>query len=56
MKTKYHIENVVLEVSSHGLVVDRVYGCDFTVAILTNITQEHLRFHKTMENYFQSKL
>lgn len=56
MKTQYHIENVVMEVSSHGLTVDRVYGCDFTVAILTNLTHDHLGFHKTMENYLRAKL
>ncbi|CAF3838213.1 unnamed protein product [Rotaria sp. Silwood1] len=56
MKNKYHIENVVMEVSSHGLTVDRVYGCDFSVAIFTNLTQDHLGFHKTMDNYLKAKL
>ncbi|CAF3877790.1 unnamed protein product, partial [Rotaria sp. Silwood1] len=56
MKNKYHIENVVMEVSSYGLAVERVYGCEFSVAILTNFTQDHLSFHKTMDNYLQVKL
>ncbi|CAF3594707.1 unnamed protein product [Rotaria sp. Silwood1] len=56
MTNKYHIENIVIEVSSHSLILDRINGCDFTVGILTNFTQDHLNFHQTMENYLQSKL
>ncbi|CAF1396332.1 unnamed protein product [Rotaria sp. Silwood1] len=56
MTNKYHIENIVIEVSSHSLILDRIYGCNFTVGILTNFTQDHLNFHQTMENYLQSKL
>jgi len=46
----------VMEVSSHSLELDRVYGIDFEVGIFTNLTQDHLDFHKTMENYFKAKL
>jgi UDP-N-acetylmuramoyl-L-alanyl-D-glutamate--2,6-diaminopimelate ligase len=48
-------EFVVMEVSSHALEQYRVYGCDFEVAVLTNITQDHLDYHKTMEQYWQAK-
>lgn len=48
-------ECVVMEVSSHALEQYRVYGCDFEVAVLTNITQDHLDYHKTMEQYWQAK-
>ncbi len=48
-------EYVVMEVSSHALDLDRVYGCDFDTCIFTNLTQDHLDFHKTMENYFAAK-
>jgi UDP-N-acetylmuramoyl-L-alanyl-D-glutamate--2,6-diaminopimelate ligase len=45
----------VMEVSSHSLALDRVFGIDFSGAIFTNLTQEHLDFHHKMENYFKSK-
>src|SRR5690606_10542266 len=48
-------ECVVLEVSSHALEQHRVHGCDFEVAVLTNVTQDHLDYHKTMEQYWQAK-
>lgn len=48
-------EFVVMEVSSHALEQQRVAGCDFEVAVLTNITQDHLDYHKTMEQYWQAK-
>lgn len=50
------IEYVVMEVSSHALDLYRVLGCDFSVALLTNITQDHLDFHVTMDNYAKAKL
>ncbi len=46
----------VLEVSSHALELDRVSGCEFDIVVFTNLTQDHLDFHHTMERYFQSKL
>jgi len=48
-------EYVVMEVSSHSLELDRVCGVTFETAVLTNITQDHLDFHKTMENYAKAK-
>ena len=49
------IDNVVMEVSSHSLVQHRVDYVDFNGAVLTNLTQDHLDFHITMENYFKAK-
>lgn len=49
------VDTVVMEVSSHALYLDRVYGCDYDVGIFTNLTQDHLDFHKTMENYRDAK-
>ena len=48
-------EYVVMEVSSHSLALDRVSSCEFEVGAFTNITQDHLDFHKTMENYLEAK-
>lgn len=48
-------EYVVMEVSSHALELDRVYGCEFDVGVFTNLTQDHLDFHQTMENYLNAK-
>lgn len=45
----------IMEVSSIALVMDRVYGLNFDTAVFTNLTSEHLDFHKNMENYFESK-
>ncbi len=47
--------HVVMEVSSHALFLDRVYGIPFEVGIFTNLTQDHLDFHKTMEQYCDAK-
>ena len=44
-----------MEVSSHALAQDRVRGLEWNVAVFTNLTQDHLDFHKTMESYFDSK-
>lgn len=49
------IDNVVMEVSSHALEQNRVGGCCFDGAILTNLTQDHLDYHITMDNYFEAK-
>lgn len=45
----------VLEVSSHALEQQRIYGIQFDVALFTNLTRDHLDYHGTMESYFQSK-
>ena len=47
--------HVVMEVSSHALVLDRVFGVEYEVGIFTNLTQDHLDFHHTMEEYCDAK-
>jgi len=49
------VEFVSMEVSSHSLALDRVYGIDFDIAVFTNLTFDHLDFHSGMENYFNAK-
>ncbi|OGI21691.1 MAG: UDP-N-acetylmuramoyl-L-alanyl-D-glutamate--2,6-diaminopimelate ligase [Candidatus Melainabacteria bacterium RIFOXYA12_FULL_32_12] len=49
------IKHVVMEVSSHALEQHRVGGCLFDAAALTNLTQDHLDYHITMDNYFKAK-
>lgn len=53
---KENVNDVVMEVSSHALDLYRVYGCEFDVGVYTNLTLDHLDFHKTMENYRDAKL
>lgn len=48
-------ELAVMEVSSHALAQGRVEGCPFEVAVFTNLTQDHLDFHRDMEAYFAAK-
>src|SRR5215475_11367217 len=45
-----------MEVSSHALAQDRTRGLEWNVAVFTNLTQDHLDFHGTMKNYFESKM
>lgn len=45
-----------MEVSSHALAQERTRGLEWDVAVFTNLTQDHLDFHGTMENYFESKV
>ena len=55
---RYHqkgVEVTVIEVSSHALVQNRVAGLAFEQAIFTNLTQDHLDYHKTMEGYREAK-
>ena len=47
--------HMIMEVSSHALVLDRVAGIHFDVGVFTNLTQDHLDFHKTMEEYRKAK-
>ena len=49
------IQDVVIETSSHGLALQRVAGCDYDVAVFTNIAHEHLDFHRTIEAYREAK-
>jgi UDP-N-acetylmuramoyl-L-alanyl-D-glutamate--2,6-diaminopimelate ligase len=50
-----NINHVIFEASSHGLDQFRIHGSQIAVAGFTNLTQDHLDYHKTMENYFQAK-
>lgn len=50
------VEECIMEVSSHSLALDRVYGIKFKTGIFTNLTQDHLDFHINMENYFRAKM
>src|SRR3989454_1458873 len=45
----------LLEASSHSLMMDRLWGCHFQVAVFTNLTHEHMDFHKIFEEYFAAK-
>jgi UDP-N-acetylmuramoyl-L-alanyl-D-glutamate--2,6-diaminopimelate ligase len=47
--------DAVMEVSSHALAQERVFGVPFDVAVFTNLTRDHLDYHKTMEEYFAAK-
>ncbi len=49
-------DSAVIEVSSHALALHRVDGCEFDVGVFTNLTQDHLDFHGTMEAYRRTKL
>jgi UDP-N-acetylmuramoyl-L-alanyl-D-glutamate--2,6-diaminopimelate ligase len=50
------LTTAVMEVSSHALALDRTWGCEYDMAVFTNLTQDHLDFHHTMDEYFESKL
>ncbi len=50
-----HMRNLVMEVSSHAITLERIRGSHFAVVAFTNLSQDHLDFHKTMENYFAAK-
>ena len=45
----------VMEASSHALALDRLWGCHFAAAVFTNLTRDHIDFHKTFESYFAAK-
>ncbi|MFE2376019.1 UDP-N-acetylmuramoyl-L-alanyl-D-glutamate--2,6-diaminopimelate ligase [Streptomyces sp. NPDC059398] len=49
------VDTVAMEVSSHALVLGRVDGCVFDVAVFNNLSPEHMEFHSGMEDYFQAK-
>ena len=53
---KKKIEYVIMEASSHGLKQNRLDGLQFDVGIFTNLSHDHLDYHKNMKNYFKSKL
>ena len=50
-----HVTHAVIEATSHGLELQRVRGCAFDVGVVTNITHEHLDFHKTIDAYRRAK-
>ena len=52
---KSNIKYLVMEVSSHSLVLGRVNGIEFDIVAFTNLTQDHLDFHKDMQSYFEAK-
>jgi UDP-N-acetylmuramyl-tripeptide synthetase len=52
---KAGVTHLVMEVSSHALAQYRVHGLEFDIAIYTNLTHEHLDYHKTMEEYLKAK-
>jgi UDP-N-acetylmuramoyl-L-alanyl-D-glutamate--2,6-diaminopimelate ligase len=47
--------HIVLEASSHALALDRLWGCHFAAAVFTNLTRDHIDFHKTFDDYFAAK-
>ncbi len=49
-------EYAVIETSSHAIYYNRIYGLRYDVAVMTNISQDHLDLHKTMDNYVETKL
>ena len=53
---KEKVKNLSLEVSSHGLKQNRILGIEFDTTIFTNLSQDHLDYHKNMKNYFIEKL
>ena len=50
-----NVDYVVMEVSSHAIAENRIAGIEFNAAVFTNLTQDHLDYHKTMENYRNTK-
>src|SRR5205807_6807979 len=49
------VRAVAMEVSSHALALDRTLGTEFDIGVFTNLTQDHLDFHHTLEEYFEAK-
>ena len=55
MMRERHMRNLVMEVSSHAIALERIRGSHFAIVAFTNLSQDHLDFHKTMEAYFATK-
>ena len=51
-----NVEFVIMEVSSHSIAQKRISGCEFTSAVFTNLSQDHLDYHADMKAYFQTKM
>ncbi|MBI4301291.1 MAG: UDP-N-acetylmuramoyl-L-alanyl-D-glutamate--2,6-diaminopimelate ligase [Chloroflexi bacterium] len=49
------LDYAIIETSSHALALDRVAGCEYDVAVFTNLTHDHLDFHQSIEQYFRDK-
>lgn len=49
------VDTAMMEVSSHALDLGRVFGCDYDIAVYTNLSQDHLDYHQNMEEYFHAK-
>src|SRR5690625_745546 len=49
------VEQAIMEVSSHALDQGRVFGCDYEIAIFTNLSQDHLDYHESMDDYLRAK-
>jgi UDP-N-acetylmuramoyl-L-alanyl-D-glutamate--2,6-diaminopimelate ligase len=52
---QHQVETAIMEVSSHALDLGRVHGCEFDIAVFTNLTQDHLDFHGSMTEYQRAK-
>lgn len=52
---KEEVDQAIMEVSSHALDLGRVYGCDYDIAIFTNLSQDHLDYHTDMQDYLRVK-
>ncbi|MFZ3576512.1 UDP-N-acetylmuramoyl-L-alanyl-D-glutamate--2,6-diaminopimelate ligase [Virgibacillus sp. DJP39] len=50
-----NVEAAIMEVSSHALDMGRVYGCDFDIAVFSNLSQDHLDYHEDMDEYLRAK-
>ncbi|WP_368654730.1 UDP-N-acetylmuramoyl-L-alanyl-D-glutamate--2,6-diaminopimelate ligase [Ornithinibacillus sp. 4-3] len=50
-----NVDTAIMEVSSHALDLGRVYGCDYDIAIFTNLSQDHLDYHEDMKDYLRAK-
>lgn len=50
-----NVKTALMEVSSHALDLGRVYGCDFDIAVFTNLSQDHLDYHSSMDDYLRAK-
>lgn len=49
------VDQAIMEVSSHALDMGRVFGCDYDIGIFTNLSQDHLDYHKDMDDYLRAK-
>ncbi|MBR3119391.1 UDP-N-acetylmuramoyl-L-alanyl-D-glutamate--2,6-diaminopimelate ligase [Oceanobacillus profundus] len=50
-----NVDQAIMEVSSHALDMGRVYGCDYDIAVFTNLSQDHLDYHSDLQDYLRAK-